>query len=94
MDLRSSSTKQRMLPLKGTLHEPAVGMAEALASTGREQPATGTWREHNWATPARVTGGLVDTEPTRTDKYLCCVVLHRFHNRFSQSQRRPLLVPV
>ena len=40
-----------MLPLKGTLHEPAVGMADALASTGREQPATGTWQEHNWATP-------------------------------------------
>ena len=24
---------------------------------------------------------------------VCCVVLHRFHNRFSQSRRRPLLGP-
>ena len=23
----------------------------------------------------------------------CCVVLHRFHNQLSQSQRRPLLGP-
>ena len=34
---------------------------------------------------------VADLRGTAEDKEWCCKTIHRFHNRFSQSQRRPLL---